>query len=745
MSDRIDWAKAYRTYAKSGASAEDIARALGRPVQEVKDFMAAEGMAAQTPPEEGEKPKRTPKTRRSRKPKEAPKAKDEPRSSKDVTEEDKPSRYVDDTTGIPRTFKQALKKSVAKHIDDTYGTGLRKLLKGGLEISRKELAKRAAEGLEQNYGYAGQWLGSRIRDRSGLRQLGEHFNTGQQAAAAAGDVTGVTKSVAQVLSKVGYGVRQSTETIVKAVDRITAGLKSEGYARKESEYESRVEGETRTNVASPDSGGSTGGKMALAAGLGLAGGAAASTMLPGQASAEPIGAVPEPKQEKADPDEIEFKATSIEFKADRADFGGVKVPVAGGGGSGGGGGGGPVGSGRPNAWVHGNDPGGNPWIRPGRGWGRWAPKKEPDDNGPGAHGGSGGGGARGGGGDATPSGPGPVSGGPVGDMIGAGEGGYGSYNRGMAGDTRDQLDPDMTIGELMRRQALPKGHPDRILAAGKYQVIPSTMKEAAAALGLDPNGKFDPETQERINREYLLDKKRPQVKDYITGDGDLGAAQLALAQEFASVADPRTGGSYYGGVGNNRASISSDRAARALQAEREQYQRNIASGMDPDEAWRSLSPAAQQEVPSQMANTDGLMAARMGDLSGPVNAGIMGGNGPGLNNAMMSQRVLEGAWPVPAPASPPTPPGFDPSRFGGSMVQTPPPAVTDYISRTYTDLKAGESKPQVIDAGPEPKVKATVDGREQTALDTEPPATSRKDHFEEFPGIGNNSIPGLGK
>lgn len=42
----------------------------------------------------------------------------------------------------------------------------------------------------------------------------------------------------------------------------------------------------------------------------------------------------------------------------------------------------------------------------------------------------------------------------------------------------------------------------------------------------------------------------------------------AAAKEWASVADPDTGKSYYAGVGNNKASISVDQLASALQSAR---------------------------------------------------------------------------------------------------------------------------------------------------------------------------------
>jgi peptidoglycan hydrolase-like protein with peptidoglycan-binding domain len=185
---------------------------------------------------------------------------------------------------------------------------------------------------------------------------------------------------------------------------------------------------------------------------------------------------------------------------------------------------------------------------------------------------------------------------PLGNLIARGEGDYGSYNRGRAGDANGaKIDfSEMTVGELMRRQALPSGDPDRLFAVGKYQVIPSTMKGAVETLGIDKDAKFTPQLQERIFADYLMDEKRPDIKAYVTGKTSgpegLERAQYATALEWASVGDPRKGGaSHYGDVGNNAASITPDEVGRKLNDMRDQYQKNVQAGMNPDEAYRALS------------------------------------------------------------------------------------------------------------------------------------------------------------
>jgi peptidoglycan hydrolase-like protein with peptidoglycan-binding domain len=209
-----------------------------------------------------------------------------------------------------------------------------------------------------------------------------------------------------------------------------------------------------------------------------------------------------------------------------------------------------------------------------------------------------------------------VSGGPndfgpsnkLGKLISSGEGGYNSYNRGVAGDANGaQIDfSQMTVGEVMRRQDLSRNDPDRLFAVGKYQVIPGTMEEAVKSLKIDTNARFTPQLQERIFADYLIDEKRPSVKAYITGQTNgeqgLSKAQLALAQEFASVADPRTGKSYYDGdSGGNHSSITAKQVETALNSMREQYQKNVQGGLSAAEAYRALSgdpTKTQSQTPS---------------------------------------------------------------------------------------------------------------------------------------------------
>lgn len=207
------------------------------------------------------------------------------------------------------------------------------------------------------------------------------------------------------------------------------------------------------------------------------------------------------------------------------------------------------------------------------------------------------------------------------NLIGSGEGSYNSYNRGRAGDTggREIDFSQMTVGEVMRRQALPRSNPESLFAVGKFQMIPGTLRETVDALGVDVNARFTPHLQERMFADYLIGGKRPAINTYITGRSEsaqgLQRAQLALAQEFASVADPRTGRSHYeGDSAGNSSSITAEEAGRALDAMRQQYQANIARGLTPEAAYRALSGAA----PTQDPLADGVL--RQGERGDAVRA-----------------------------------------------------------------------------------------------------------------------------
>jgi hypothetical protein len=187
----------------------------------------------------------------------------------------------------------------------------------------------------------------------------------------------------------------------------------------------------------------------------------------------------------------------------------------------------------------------------------------------------------------------------------SGAAGYNAYNRGtyVDADGRERIRGSdgpidfsrLTLGQVQELQHLPRRDPDRLFAVGKYQIIPTTMDSGVRALGLDPNERFTPELQDRIFSEYLIVEKRPAVHDYITGKpgATLHSAQRAMAMEWASFGDPdKDGRSYYGGA--NRASITPEQSAEALNQMRTDYRANIEQGMSPTDAWRAVTTSGER-------------------------------------------------------------------------------------------------------------------------------------------------------
>jgi hypothetical protein len=138
----------------------------------------------------------------------------------------------------------------------------------------------------------------------------------------------------------------------------------------------------------------------------------------------------------------------------------------------------------------------------------------------------------------------------------------------------------MTIEEFLKRSNMPL--PNTIFTVGKYQVIPSTMREAVKHMKLDPKTTYlTPDIQEMIFAQYLIGSKpgRAAINAYLSGKSDnIDAAVLALAQEFASVGVPydmnvgnkhlKKGDSYYSGSGGNVAHNPLKDTIAALQSQR---------------------------------------------------------------------------------------------------------------------------------------------------------------------------------
>lgn len=158
------------------------------------------------------------------------------------------------------------------------------------------------------------------------------------------------------------------------------------------------------------------------------------------------------------------------------------------------------------------------------------------------------------------------------DFIASREGGYNSMNQGTSGNrivgsTHNAASilgknlTDMTIGEVMAQQDA-----KRLFAAGKYQIIPVTMRFIVDKLKLASSTLFSADVQERMGLG-LIEFKRPYAWKYLQGKhSDRDGAMLDLAKEWASLPDPRTGNSFYGGA--NRAGHTVAQVAAAIDAAR---------------------------------------------------------------------------------------------------------------------------------------------------------------------------------
>ena len=168
----------------------------------------------------------------------------------------------------------------------------------------------------------------------------------------------------------------------------------------------------------------------------------------------------------------------------------------------------------------------------------------------------------------------------------SGKHGYNAVNRGSVHSGGYHPLDTMTLGEVMQRQALPIGHPERFFAVGAPQIIPTTMKGAIEDLKIPPDTPFTQELQDHIFAWHLLRRKRRAVQLYIEGkSSDSRKAQQALALEWASIATPDTGKSAYDGNGGNSASVKADDALAALNEARMRFSNAQTSGMDYETSW----------------------------------------------------------------------------------------------------------------------------------------------------------------
>jgi hypothetical protein len=132
------------------------------------------------------------------------------------------------------------------------------------------------------------------------------------------------------------------------------------------------------------------------------------------------------------------------------------------------------------------------------------------------------------------------------------------------------------------------------------------MTGAYGNTGVKGGDLYDASTQDKLGTA-LINKRLKQ------GGSDPIEQQYALSQEFASIANPYTGSSYYDKVGNNKASIGTQTIQAALTGTTMPSPTVVASKSAPYQAPGSQSAAA----PDLKMPTVGTLAAAapsMGDM-----------------------------------------------------------------------------------------------------------------------------------
>lgn len=154
--------------------------------------------------------------------------------------------------------------------------------------------------------------------------------------------------------------------------------------------------------------------------------------------------------------------------------------------------------------------------------------------------------------------------GPMAKLVKSGEtvsGSYDTFTKSLKGPTGEGTIATgdgnlklsaMTIKDIMEKQSLPAGSPDKLYSIGKYQISPADLKAACQSLNIDVNQKFTESVQDIICQEYIVSRKRGKLVAYYKNPNKndevfLMDAGQALAAEFPSFEDPYNIGFPYGG------------------------------------------------------------------------------------------------------------------------------------------------------------------------------------------------------
>jgi peptidoglycan hydrolase-like protein with peptidoglycan-binding domain len=138
----------------------------------------------------------------------------------------------------------------------------------------------------------------------------------------------------------------------------------------------------------------------------------------------------------------------------------------------------------------------------------------------------------------------------------------GNYNVILGGKTAPLT--KMTIAQVyqLQRDMLNSGKESS--AVGRYQYVGGTLREMVQALRLDPNTTlFDEATQDKIAIADM--RRRCGLDAWLSGKMSDEDFLNKLSKVWASIPNTTTGGSFYAGVGSNKAGTKVDVALNTLQ------------------------------------------------------------------------------------------------------------------------------------------------------------------------------------
>ena len=230
-------------------------------------------------------------------------------------------------------------------------------------------------------------------------------------------------------------------------------------------------------------------------------------------------------------------------------------------------------------------------------------------------------------------------------VIAKGESHGGDYNAVNLGRKKGNKSGKADLTTKTINQVLAMQKAKEFNAAGKYQIIPSTMEELKKKLKLTGNELFDESMQDKMGAELAFN--RPNFRNFITGkSNNVEAAQQDIANEWSSM--PQSNGKgRYDDDGVNKALHDPKIAKEAIIKAKTIYASAMATGLYTEKqaeymAFHGIMP---QGMPSTMsASATGAIAPK------PVTANASALSTP----AITSVKSVNKAYPSPDAAQAPS-------------------------------------------------------------------------------------------